>query len=85
MHRHSHGGLEHNHGNDAHQHEHDDEHPDVGASPELDLAVPDSELSPQQLGRRGFLQRAGLIGSIIGAIIVLLIWIRVGGRRSVTR
>ena len=33
----------------------------------------------------GFLQPAGLIGSIIGAIIVLLIWIRVGGRRSVTR
>ena len=32
----------------------------------------------------GFLQPAGLIGSIIGAIIVLLIWIRVGGRRSIT-
>ena len=33
----------------------------------------------------GFLQPSGIIGSIIGAIIVLLIWIRVGGRRSVTR
>ena len=33
----------------------------------------------------GFLQPAGIIGSIIGAIIVLLVWIRVGGRRSVTR
>ena len=32
----------------------------------------------------GFLQPAGLIGSIIGAIIVLLIWLRVGGRRSIT-
>ena len=32
----------------------------------------------------GFLQPAGIIGSIIGAIIVLLIWIRVGGRRSIT-
>ena len=32
----------------------------------------------------GFLQPAGLLGSIIGAIIVLLIWIRVGGRRSIT-
>ena len=32
----------------------------------------------------GFLQPAGIIGSIIGAIIVLLIWSRVGGRRSVT-
>jgi len=32
----------------------------------------------------GFFQPSGLIGSIIGAIIVLLIWTRVGGRRSVT-
>jgi len=32
----------------------------------------------------GFLQPAGIIGSIIGATIVLLIWIRVGGRRSIT-
>ena len=31
----------------------------------------------------GFFQPAGIIGSIIGAIIVLFIWIRVGGRRSV--
>ncbi len=31
----------------------------------------------------GFLQPAGIIGSVIGAIIVLLIWNRVGGRRSV--
>jgi uncharacterized membrane protein YeaQ/YmgE (transglycosylase-associated protein family) len=30
----------------------------------------------------GFFQPAGIIGSIIGAIIVLLIWLRVGGRRS---
>jgi uncharacterized membrane protein YeaQ/YmgE (transglycosylase-associated protein family) len=33
----------------------------------------------------GFFQPAGIIGSIIGAIIVLLIWTRVGGRRTVTR
>jgi uncharacterized membrane protein YeaQ/YmgE (transglycosylase-associated protein family) len=33
----------------------------------------------------GFLQPAGIFGSIIGAIIVLLIWSRVGRRRSVTR
>ncbi len=32
----------------------------------------------------GFLQPAGIIGSIIGAIIVLLIWTRVGARRSVS-
>jgi uncharacterized membrane protein YeaQ/YmgE (transglycosylase-associated protein family) len=30
----------------------------------------------------GFLQPAGIIGSIIGAIIVLLIWIRVGRGRA---
>ncbi len=30
----------------------------------------------------GFLQPAGIIGSIIGAIIVLLIWTRVGARRT---
>jgi uncharacterized membrane protein YeaQ/YmgE (transglycosylase-associated protein family) len=30
----------------------------------------------------GFLQPAGIIGSIIGAIIVLLIWMRVGTRGS---
>src|SRR5690242_2058436 len=33
----------------------------------------------------GFLQPAGIIGSIIGAVIVLMIWTRVGRRRSVTR
>lgn len=31
----------------------------------------------------GFLQPAGLLGSVIGAIIVLFVWTRVGGRRSV--
>jgi uncharacterized membrane protein YeaQ/YmgE (transglycosylase-associated protein family) len=34
---------------------------------------------------QGFLQPAGIIGSVIGAVIVLLIWLRVGGRRSVRR
>jgi uncharacterized membrane protein YeaQ/YmgE (transglycosylase-associated protein family) len=33
----------------------------------------------------GFFQPSGIIGSVIGAIIVLLIWTRVGGRRSVAR
>ncbi|MEN0128405.1 MAG: GlsB/YeaQ/YmgE family stress response membrane protein [Brevundimonas sp.] len=32
----------------------------------------------------GFLQPAGIIGSIIGAIIVLLLWSRFSGRRSIT-
>lgn len=31
----------------------------------------------------GFFQPAGLIGSIIGAVIVLLVWIRIGGRSTV--
>jgi uncharacterized membrane protein YeaQ/YmgE (transglycosylase-associated protein family) len=30
----------------------------------------------------GFLQPAGIIGSVIGAVIVLLIWTRVGSRSS---
>ena len=33
----------------------------------------------------GFLQPAGIIGSIIGAIIVLVIYLRVGGRSRATR
>jgi uncharacterized membrane protein YeaQ/YmgE (transglycosylase-associated protein family) len=32
----------------------------------------------------GFLQPSGIIGSIIGAVLVILIWSRVGGR-STTR
>nr|WP_294692974.1 GlsB/YeaQ/YmgE family stress response membrane protein [uncultured Friedmanniella sp.] len=30
----------------------------------------------------GLLQPAGIIGSVIGAVIVLLIWTRVGSRRT---
>jgi uncharacterized membrane protein YeaQ/YmgE (transglycosylase-associated protein family) len=33
----------------------------------------------------GFLQPAGIVGAFIGAVIVLLIWTRVAGRRSVRR
>jgi uncharacterized membrane protein YeaQ/YmgE (transglycosylase-associated protein family) len=33
----------------------------------------------------GFLQPSGIIGSIIGAVIVLLVWTRVGDNRSVRR
>jgi uncharacterized membrane protein YeaQ/YmgE (transglycosylase-associated protein family) len=32
----------------------------------------------------GFFQPAGIIGSVIGAIVVLLIWERVGSRRNTT-
>jgi len=34
-------------------------------------------------GEEGFLQPSGLIGSIIGAVIALLIYRRMGGHRSV--
>ena len=34
-------------------------------------------------GAEGFLQPSGIIGSIIGAVIVLLIWTRVGSRNTV--
>jgi len=33
---------------------------------------------------QGFLQPSGIIGSVIGAVIVLVIYLRVGGRRSVS-
>ena len=33
----------------------------------------------------GFLQPAGIVGSIIGAVIVLLIWIAMTNRRSTAR
>jgi uncharacterized membrane protein YeaQ/YmgE (transglycosylase-associated protein family) len=33
----------------------------------------------------GFLQPAGIIGSIIGAIIVLVLWLRFGNRSSARR
>lgn len=31
----------------------------------------------------GFFQPSGIIGSVIGAVVVLVIWMRVGGRNSV--
>lgn len=33
--------------------------------------------------QEGFLQPSGIIGSIIGAVLVLLVWTRVGGNRAV--
>ncbi|MDQ2750947.1 MAG: GlsB/YeaQ/YmgE family stress response membrane protein [Pseudonocardiales bacterium] len=33
----------------------------------------------------GFLQPSGLIGSVIGAVVVLLLWTRMGSHRAVRR
>jgi uncharacterized membrane protein YeaQ/YmgE (transglycosylase-associated protein family) len=33
--------------------------------------------------QNGFFQPSGIVGSIIGAVIVLLVWLRLGSRRSV--
>jgi uncharacterized membrane protein YeaQ/YmgE (transglycosylase-associated protein family) len=35
--------------------------------------------------QNGFFQPSGIIGSVIGSVIVLLIWLRIGGRSSVRR
>jgi uncharacterized membrane protein YeaQ/YmgE (transglycosylase-associated protein family) len=35
--------------------------------------------------QNGFFQPSGIIGSVIGAIIVLLVWLRIGGRSTVRR
>ncbi len=51
-----------------HTHGHDDVHP---LPPAMDLAVPAAELSPDQLGRRTFLVRAGLLGGAAAATSVL--------------
>lgn len=36
-------------------------------------------------GQDGFLQPSGLIGSVIGAVLVLLVWSRLGGRSAARR
>ncbi|AGL15112.1 PHP domain-containing protein [Actinoplanes sp. N902-109] len=58
----------------GHGHHHDHDHPhdiapsDVPAA--LDLSVPDSELSPADVSRRGFLRGAGLLGAGAAASVL---------------
>ena len=61
---------DHSHGHDHH------EHPDISTgdgdiAAVLDGSVPDAELSPNALGRRNFLRRAGVIGAGAAAATVL--------------
>jgi hypothetical protein len=46
----------------GHHHHHDHDH-DHEIQPVLDPAIPDSELSPSEVSRRGFLRSAGLLGA----------------------
>ncbi len=64
--------MSHDHPHD-HPHPHDHSHPHghahEGALPEaLDVRVPDAELPPRALGRRRFLQSAGLLGASAAAM-----------------
>ncbi|GII24589.1 PHP domain-containing protein [Planosporangium mesophilum] len=45
-----------------HHHNHDHDVP-AGLPPVLDTSIPDSELSPGEVSRRGFLRRAGILGA----------------------
>ena len=53
-----------------HSHDHSHDH-GAGDDPALDLDVPDAELNPGQLRRRGFLRGAGLLGAGIAGASVL--------------
>ncbi len=59
-HDHGHGPHEHGHG---HTHDHAHDAGQEPLSPVLDLAVGDGDLSPTELGRRGFLRATGLLGA----------------------
>jgi hypothetical protein len=60
-------GMGHGHHHD-HDHPHDAAGTDVPAA--LDLSVPDSELSPSDVSRRGFLRSAGLLGAGAAASVL---------------
>ncbi len=56
----------------GHHHDHDHDHAPAGGDvePALDLSVPDSELSPADVSRRGFLRGAGLLGAGAAASVL---------------
>ena len=56
----------------GHHHHHDHDHAAAGGdvAPALDLSVPDSELSPADVSRRGFLRSAGLLGAGAAASVL---------------
>ncbi len=58
----SHGPHDDGHSH-SHDHPHTHEHASGDPDPVFDLGVPDSELEPGQLRRRGFLRGAGLLGA----------------------
>jgi hypothetical protein len=55
----------------GHHHDHTHHHHAGDLPPALDQGVPDAELSPDELSRRGMLRRAGLLGAGLAAGSVL--------------
>lgn len=62
--------MGHDHTHD-HSHDHAHNHTAAGDNPVTDLSIPDSELAPGQLARRGFLRRAGIMGATLAGGSVL--------------
>ncbi len=61
-------GHSHTHHDHDHDHSHDHEHAQPADLPAaLDLSIPDSELAPGDVTRRGFLRRAGVLGAGVAA------------------
>jgi hypothetical protein len=56
----------------GHGHHHDHPQEDAGADvpAALDLSIPDGELSPADVSRRGFLRGAGLLGAGAAASVL---------------
>src|SRR5262245_26680828 len=51
-----------------HDHEHDHGHTGIAGGDALDPGIPDSELSPGDVSRRGFLRSAGILGASAAAL-----------------